>query len=110
MIEWQVALTGQAEADLRDIYEYIAFTLLEPKTATRLNNRFRTSISELRSLPKSHAAYQKEPWKSKGMRRMNVGNHAVFFVPFENKHAVIVLRVVYGGRDIDRILEDTPEA
>jgi toxin ParE1/3/4 len=30
---WKVVYTGQAEYDLREIYEYIALSLLEPKIA-----------------------------------------------------------------------------
>ena len=33
MNEWSVQLSKQADIDLRKIYEYIAFTLLEPVTA-----------------------------------------------------------------------------
>jgi toxin ParE1/3/4 len=33
---YQVKISQQAKTDLRDIYEYIAFTLLSPKNASKL--------------------------------------------------------------------------
>ena len=107
MIAWDILLTDQAEADLRRIYEYVAFTLLEPATATRLIRRVVSQIAKLDHMPQSYALYPKEPWKSCGLRRVNTGNYAVFFVPVESKQTVVVIRIIYGGRDIEQILNDT---
>jgi len=57
-------------------------------------------------MPQSYAVYPKEPWKSCGLRRINEGKYAIIFVPSEIDHTVIVTRIVYGGRDIQSILED----
>lgn len=110
MTEWQVFLTEQAEADLRGIYEYIASTLLVPDTAKKFISRIMASIFELRTLPESYSLYQKEPWRSRGLRRMNTLGYAVFFVAAKSEQAVVVLRIMYGGRNIDHILEEAPEA
>ena len=106
MKEWDVQLTNQAESDLRNIYEYIALTLFEPNIARNLIRRFETKISKLCVMPLSYAVYPKEPWKSRGLRRVNEGNYGIFFVPQEKRHNVIVVRIMYGGRDIERILDD----
>ena len=57
-------------------------------------------------MPLSYTVYPKEPWKSRGLRRVNEGNYGIFFVPLEKRHSVIVIRIMYGGRDIERILDD----
>lgn len=36
---------------------------------------------------------------------MPVGNYVVFYIPDKNKAEVSVLRVMYGGMDIDEQLE-----
>ena len=36
MNSWEVVYTEHAENDLRDIFEYIAFSLLEPEIAKKL--------------------------------------------------------------------------
>ena len=107
MIEWSVNLSKQADIDLREIYEYIAFTLLEPVTAGNLIQRIETRISKLNTMPLSYAVYPKEPWKSRGLRRINEGKYAIFFIPTEENHTVVIIRIMYGGRDIDQLLENT---
>jgi len=108
MTDWNLFLAKHAEDDLHDIYEYIAFTLREPGTARNLIRRIVEQVDILKGSPQSYAVYQKEPWRSRGLRRKNVGNYAIFFVPVESKRTVVVTRIVYGGRDIDRVLDDTP--
>ena len=109
MISWEISFADQAEADLRGIYEYIALTLLEPGNAAKMTRRIIKQISKLDNMPKSYAIYPKEPWKSRGLRQVNAGNYAIFFVPVESKHTVVIIRIVYGGRDIDRVLEETSD-
>ena len=109
MNDWNILLTKHAEDDLRDIYEYIAFTLLEPGAAGKLTRKIIDQINKLKVSPKSYALYPKEPWKSRGLRRRNAGNYAIFFLPVESKNTVAVIRIVYGGGDIERILDDTPD-
>ena len=108
MSGWNILLTDQAESNLREIYEYIAFTLLEPGTAAKLIQRIQAKISKLSVSPQSYAVYPKEPWKSRGLRRVNAGNYAIFFAPVENRQTVVVIGVMYGGRDIERIIDDMP--
>ena len=106
MSDWHVHLAKQAEDDLRDLYEHVAFDLLEPGVAKRLIQRIWKRVEKLNNLPQSFAPYPKEPWKSRGLRRVNSGKHAVFFIPDEETKTVIVIRVLYGGRDIEQILVD----
>jgi len=107
MKEWKVQLTRHAEIDLYGIYEYIASTLLEPVVAWNLIQRIETRITKLNTMPQKLAVYPKEPWKSRGLRRVNEGKYAVFYIPTEKNYTVTVIRIVYGGRDIDHILDET---
>ena len=106
MSDWHVHMTKQAEVDLRDLYEYVAFDLLEPGIAKSLVQRIKKRIDKLDTLPLSFAPYQKEPWKSRGLRRINSGKYAIFFIPYEEEKTVTVIRIMYGGRNINQILED----
>ena len=106
MKEWRILISRQAERDLREVYEYIALTLLEPSIASKLIYRIEDRITKLSAMPLSYSIYPKEPWKSRGLRRVNVGNYAIFFVPSKDKNEVIVIRVIYGGRDTERLLGD----
>ena len=68
---YDVTLTEQAVLDLRGIYEYIAFELLEPEYAKGQIDRLEKHILDLANFPKKYREYDEEPWKSRGMRMMS---------------------------------------
>ena len=84
MNKWHIDIVDSAENDLREIYEYIANTLLEPQIALKLIRRIKSKILKLDTSPTMYAIYPTEPWKSRGLRRVNSGNYAIFFIPTEN--------------------------
>ena len=107
MSKWHIDIADSAENDLRETYEYVANTLLEPRIALKLVQRIKIKILKLDTSPTMYAVYPKEPWKSRRLRRVNSGNHAIFFIPADNvKKTVTIIRVIYGSRDIDNILTD----
>jgi len=101
---YKVQLTEEAKQDLRDIYEYVAFSLLEPGIAKNLKNRIVGELKSLKEMPGRCAIYQEEPWKSRGLRRINIGNYSGFYLIGEK--SVQVIRILYGGRDISNILKE----
>ena len=96
---YDVMLTEQAESDLRGIYEYIAFELLEPDYAKGQIDRLEKHILDLANFPKRYREYEDEPWKSRGMRMMSVDNYVVFYIPDDSKSVVTVNRIMYSARD-----------
>lgn len=99
---WDVVYTEQAENDLRGIFEYIALYLFEPGVAKTQTKRIMEAISKLNELPFRHRLFENEPWNSRGVRAMPVDNYLVFYLPVEDKKTVVVIRIMYGGRDIDK--------
>lgn len=98
---FEVELSEQADADLRGIYEYIAFELQSPENASGQLERLETGILGLNQMPERFRAYEKEPWHSRGLRIMPVDNYCVLYIPDSEKAVVTVIRVMYGGRDIN---------
>ena len=98
---FEVEISDQADADLRNIYEYIAFDLQAPESAGGQLNRLGKSIMELDHMPERFRKYEKEPWHSRGLHIMPVDNYCVLYIPDMEKAVVSVIRVMYGGRDID---------
>ena len=101
---YRVTLTDQAEADLRGIFEYIAFTLRSVLNAANQLDRLESEINSLTEMPERYPAYQKGKWKNLGLRVMPVDNYLVFYIPDRATQAVNVLRVLYGRMDIDKLL------
>ena len=105
----KVVYTHAARQDLRDIYEYIAFTLLVPDTARSLTDRIMADIRSLERFPELNPLYRYEPWYSQGVRMMPVRNYLVFYTVTNETETVSIARIMYGGRDISKQLEETIE-
>lgn len=76
----EVKISEQADFDLRNIYEYIAFTLFSPSSASGILLKLQKCILNLDNMPNRYPKYQKEPWKSIGLRVAVVGNYSVFYI------------------------------
>lgn len=100
-MNFQVNITRQAEDDLRGIFEYIAYELQSVQNAIGQLGRLEKAIFSLEQMPERYRAYEKEPWHSRGLRVMPVDNYLVFYIPYLDTMNVEIIRVMYGGRDID---------
>jgi len=101
---WRVYYTYDAEQDLQDIYSYISNVLLEPVTAKNQTNRIMDAVDSLDNVPLRYRLYEHEPWHSKGLRMLPVDNYLVFYLPEESKNSVVIIRIMYGGRNIEKHL------
>ena len=101
MKKYKIEITDQADNDLRGIFEYIAFKLEVPKTATKQLNHLEEAINNLETFPERYVRYEKEPWYSRNLRLMTVNNYCVFFIVDNKKSLVTIIRIIYGGRDIE---------
>ena len=106
---YEVITTDQTDADLRGIYEYIAFELLSPDNAAGQLERLEEHITGLEVFSEKFRPYEKEPWKSRGLRVMPVDNYLVFYIPNTATGIVTVVRVMYVGRDVDNQLNNYME-
>ncbi len=105
MTAWNVTVAPEFGDDLRGIHSHIANVLLEPVAAKRVADRILKAVQELKHFPLRHPLYEKEPWHSRDLRKMPVGNYLVFYLADEKLFSVVVLRVFYAGRDIQKCLE-----
>jgi len=98
---FQINITRQAEDDLRNVFEYIAYELQSVQNAAGQLGRLEKAIFSLDQMPMRYRAYDKEPWHSRGLRVMSVDNYLVFYIPYPDTLTVEIIRVMYGGRDVD---------
>ena len=89
---------------MRGIFEYIAFELQSPENASGQLDRLEEQILSLDTMPERYRKYEKEPWKSRGLRVLPVDNYVVLYIPDCDKKVVTILRVMYTRRDIDHQL------
>lgn len=105
MSEWKVVLTPEFKQEFRNIYDYIAEVLLAPETAKSQVGRILDRVESLSEMPHKFALVEKEPWHSRGLRKLVSDNYVVFYMPNERTNEVVVFHVFYGGRDIDELLK-----
>ena len=109
-MKYEVMMTSQAVADLRTVFEYIAYELLAGQTALNQLDRLEKAIEGLEEMPERHHVYEKEPWKSRTLRVMPVDNYLVFYIAEKEEKRVTVIRIMYGRRDIETQLKaHTPD-
>ena len=101
---YEVELSEQADSGLRGIFEYIAFELQSPENASGQLDRLEEQILSLDTMPERYRKYEKEPWKSRGLRVLPVDNYVILYIPDSDKKVVTILIVMYAGRDIDNQL------
>ena len=75
---YEVELSEQADSDLRGIFEYISFELQSPENASGQLDRLEEQILSLDTMPERYRKYEKEPWKSRGLRVLPVDNYVYF--------------------------------
>jgi len=80
--------------------------LVYPETAKEICARIAVAIDGLDVLPCRFPLYDKEPWHSRGLRKLIVGNFIVFYIPMEKLAEVVILAIMYGRRDIANVLEE----
>lgn len=106
-LEYEQHLYGPLRAagvdDLRDLYSYVAFSLKEPATAQKLVNRIRKAARSLDALPGRHPVVDWEPWQSMGMHRFTVEDFLLFYLIDQSTRTVTLVRIVYGGRDLQNL-------
>ena len=108
-MKYCVRMTEQAAADLRSIFEYIAYDLLAGQNALAQLDRLEQAILSLEEMPERYHRYERKPWKGRNLRMMPVDCYLVFYIPQEDKQSVPVLRVMFGGRNIPAQLKETAE-
>ena len=104
MNNYKVSYSGEALSDLREIYSYIAYELLVPKTAAAQIKRIREKIRSLDFMPACHELVEWEPWQSMNMHQLPIDNYIAYYLVDDNTKMVIITRIFYGGRDIKGII------
>ncbi|MCL1878636.1 MAG: type II toxin-antitoxin system RelE/ParE family toxin [Defluviitaleaceae bacterium] len=102
---YKVQLAEQAKRDLRGIYEYFAFTRLEPRLGSKIKQRIVEKLKSLSEMPGRYPVYQEEPWKSMELRQVFAGSYCAFYLITENR--VQVTRIMYGSMDLNSVLSET---
>ncbi len=106
-MRYTIDVSKPALADLLEIYEYISQQLQSPENAQRQIERIEKRIASLSDMPARFSRYNSEPWRSRGMRNVYVDNYCMLYDVNDIDRIVTILRIIYGGRDIESQLDNT---
>ena len=91
-MSYTVKISSEAAADLRAIFEHIAFELRSVQNASSQFARLEKEIYALNQMPERYRRYDEEPWRSRGLRLMPVDNYCVFYIPNRETQTVNIVR------------------
>ena len=103
-MKYEVVISAQAEDDLREIFDYIAYELQAPLNAVNQLDRLEKNIFSLEFMPNRFRAFEREPWLSRGLRILPVDNFLVLYILDEISLTVTIIRVMYGARAVENNL------
>lgn len=107
MIKYRIEIGAQAQSDITDIMRYIGQVLLEPRTAGNLYRLLKEEILSLKQMPERYPYEDDDRLRALGIRKLLVKNYKVLYFVDTERQLVQVARVVYAGRDISRLLDET---
>ena len=108
-MNWMINYSSQAKEDLESVYEYIAFRLFSPEAAKHKVKRITEAIGKLKDFPFMYKLYEDEPWKTKGLRVFSVSDFIIFYMADEEARTISIVRIIYGGRNLEKQLERTDD-
>lgn len=94
-----------AQNDLDGIIDCIVRCLENPSAAANFLDELSDKIGTICNFPKSCPVVENVFLQRKDVRKALVGSYVVFFCFDEAKRCVVILRIVYGQRDLEGILK-----
>ncbi|MBO4541162.1 MAG: type II toxin-antitoxin system RelE/ParE family toxin [Bacilli bacterium] len=105
MKHYEVLISPPALMQAKEIARYIAEDLANPIAAGRFLARFRESVMKLDTFPEACPLLEEDPWREKGVRKMMLKSFVAYFHVDAERLQVIVLAILYAGRNQLRRLE-----
>ena len=107
MTEYRVEIALLSQTDITDIMHYIGQMLQEPRTVGNLYRVIKEEINSLRLMPERYPYEDDKRLRALGIRKLLVKNYKVLYFVDTEGQLVQVVRVVYAGRDLSKLLEET---
>ncbi|MBR3225798.1 MAG: type II toxin-antitoxin system RelE/ParE family toxin [Atopobiaceae bacterium] len=95
MRTYDVLITPDAYEDLAGIRDHIAHGLGSPEDARSALHSIRKTVGSLATMPSRTKEVEREPWRSRGVRRILSGRFFVYYRVDEDADTVYVLNVLY---------------
>lgn len=102
---YSYVLTEIAETDVEEILDYIAYELSNPQAASDFADELDEKLEEICLTPKAGRPVHNPYLKRDDVRRVLVKNYIAYYLIDRKAEKIVVLRIVYNGRDQDKLLD-----
>ncbi|QMS86855.1 type II toxin-antitoxin system RelE/ParE family toxin [Nostoc edaphicum CCNP1411] len=100
----RIIITPKASLDIDDYFAYIAQE--NPDTALLFFDSVRETFAQLGRMPGMGSRYPVDNLRLQGLRKWAVKGFKKYLIfYFEQHESIEVVRILYAGQDIERILE-----
>ena len=104
MNKYSINLTSQFNEELKNIYEYIYYTLSSPQTANKLYFKIKNSILSLESFPDSYPKIIFNNSKEHNFRKLIINKYVIIFKVQNVSNEVFILHIFHGSQNyIDKL-------
>lgn len=101
---YKIVVSKEADKDIEDIVLYIASELHNPSAAKAFLDDIETSYHNIVEKPAMYSLCNDYRLHNSGYRKIVIKNYLILFRINEEDGTVIVVRVVYGGRNYSDLL------
>ena len=98
-------LTANAEQDIDDTFGYISEELSNPDAALTFADALEEKFEEICKTPKLGRIVENDFLRRDDVRMVHVKNYQVYYLIDEANKNVVILNVVFGGRNQDEVLK-----
>lgn len=106
MTSYAIIVMPDAEADLCEIRDYITYQFQAPNVARRYIRSIRAEMEQLSYMAESIAPILREPWHSRGIRKISARKFYIYYRIDETRREVHILKSIYRMRDQTKALMD----
>jgi len=101
---YELILTDDAHADIAETLAYISRTLENPPAAARFLDELDACYRKLREYPLAFPLCRNIRLRQSGYHWAAIGSYLLFYRPAPSEGRVYILRLIYGGRDYEKLL------
>lgn len=104
--KYSYLLTELAIADIDDILSYTIGTLSNSASAASFMDELEDKLADICKNPQIGSLASNPFILDKRLRKVLVKNYIVYYFTIENEKQIVILRIVYNGRDQEKIIRD----
>ena len=104
--EYSFQFTEKALSDLDEITDYLVNTLGQRPAAQRLIDKTDQEIHVICRYPESGTPVTNEYIRRSDIRKLVIEKYVLYYITDKENQQIIVLRMIYGKRDLESIMKE----